>query len=283
MYEKPSSFFQSGVSRDPLYSHVRDYEPLQEVRTAIEEMWKKYNPLCPDPDFLSQAKEDFISCTWQMHLTILLIDQGFNIKKPPKNGPDNCLIIDNKHCWIEGVAPTAGDGPDAVQVRKIDTLPEEKIILRFLSSIENKMAQYRDWLSKGIVSQSEPFIIAGNGGKIPLAYLHLKGEPSFIEKAVFPIGNRQFHLALNSGEIINESYAKRESILKTSGTEIPTTLFIDNDYQGITAVMFSPHWIADSWNRYGSDIETVHNFSAKNPIPLGIFNLVSKSGLKMVS
>ncbi|MCH7761398.1 hypothetical protein IIA15_08400, partial [candidate division TA06 bacterium] len=77
--------------------------------------------------------------------------------------------------------------------------------------------------------------------------------------------------ALNSGEIINESYAKRESILKTSGTEIPTTLFIDNDYQRISAVMFSPHWISNNWNQNGSDIIIVHNPNATNPLPLGMF------------
>ncbi|MCH7761739.1 hypothetical protein IIA15_10140, partial [candidate division TA06 bacterium] len=196
MDNKIAPFFQSGESRDQLYSHVREYEPLQEVRTAVEEMWKKYKPLCPDPDFLSQAKEDFISCTWQMHLTIILIDQGFNLKKPPKNGPDICLPFDSSHCWIEAVSPTAGDGPDAVPDLKIGNLPEEQIILRLRSSIEYKTEQYRDWLLKGIVVEDDPCIIAVNGGKIPLAYLHVEGEPSFIEKAVFPIGNRQFHLAL---------------------------------------------------------------------------------------
>src|SRR5689334_10605510 len=108
-------FFSEGDARDPGYVFQRDSPERKHVRDAIECMWVRFAPYCADDlsHFVSDARASFNQRTWELRLACTMLDKGFELRKPPKDGPDICAIADGKPLWIEATAPRPGTGPDA--------------------------------------------------------------------------------------------------------------------------------------------------------------------------
>ncbi len=110
-------FFSTGPA-GALYAAHLEHGTKTGVRERIEELWARYRPYCPDAHFLSDARKHFVQRTWEMYLACALMDVGFELSRPPPKGPDILTTLDGSRLWIEAVAPTAGDGPDAVPGRE---------------------------------------------------------------------------------------------------------------------------------------------------------------------
>lgn len=271
-FEPGAAFGPGGPAFDVGYVSTRDVEWKAPIRASIEAFWEDYESLCPDPHFLEMAKTDFISAVWQMQLTVLLKGRGFSLVKTNEEGPDISFKRNGKRCWIEAIAPTPGDGADAVPTPRPDFvthLPEERIILRLRSAIRDKIEQHRAWLTAGLVEQDEPFIIAVNAGKIPGA--DLAPEVSFMEKALFALGREGWRVEIPSGRISGLHFPFRDRILKRSGAPVQTNIFLNGEAPLVSGVIFSPDHVGNTHSMAGRDLITIYNPTASNPVPRALF------------
>jgi len=119
---------------------------------------------------LDDAIKDLHAKSWEMYLGCLFLDSGFNLlKKTKKEGPDLHLLWNNRSIWIEATAPGSGTGDNTVpeyRPNEASAQPEDQIILRLTSAIQDKFKQYKSHRSKDIIKPDDFYVIAINGGRI---------------------------------------------------------------------------------------------------------------------
>lgn len=272
-----SSFFiMAGQKSDRDYNAVRDEPALMLARNYVEEMWKKYE-LHAEPSFQKKATEDFHAKIWEMYLGCVLIDNGMNLQVKQKvKGPDLCVRLDDRHLWIEAIAPKSGTGDNAVPEVNTESdeamdVPEKQILLRLTGAIEEKYKKYQKYITgeSPIIKPKDYYVIAINGGRINFGFL-LKGGIPFIVSCAFGLGNEVLTI---KGNNVSGSYEYREKINTCAGNPVNTNIFRSKQYSGISAVLYSCMNVANHPNQAGSEIDLVHNPFAlpDNSLPLDIF------------
>jgi hypothetical protein len=204
-----TDFFTPGNIQSKVYSTFADINTPQNHINAhhfIESMWLLYKPYA-DSHFLTEVKqsnEKFCQRFWEMYLACSLMEKEFSITSYDK-GPDICTAIRGQKVWLEAIAPTEGEGENAVRIDwqiaptqseqegqvPIDAVKfqPDKIQLRYRSAIDNKYEKYKKYLERKILSSTDCYIIAINGSLIPLAgLLEEDGIPQIIT-SVLPIGH----------------------------------------------------------------------------------------------
>lgn len=269
-----NSLFSQGQAADPFYNRIRDNlkSPYKDARDFVEEMWLKYE-LYAEPDFLNDATKDFHAKTWEMYLGCLFKDFGFDLqKKTKKEGPDLRLHWNNHSIWVEATAPESGTGNNAVpeyKYNEVSDQPSDQIILRFASAIREKFEQYKSYKSKGIINADDFYIIAINGGRI--RYSSCAPRLPYIVLSVLPFGDLVFALDKQSGKLVNSFHQYRDAVTTAKGSPVPTDIFMNNAYAGISAVLYSYMNVINRPNRIGVEVHIVHNPLADNKLPHGIF------------
>ena len=189
----------------------------------------------------------------------------------PAGGPDVLIEHAGRRIWVEAVSATDGEAgkPDSVtqpELGKASTVPDEKIILRYRSAIGAKHVKHADYLSSGIVSPDDPYIIAVNGYAI--SYRWADGEMPRILKAVFPLGHLQFLIDRNTRKLTGSQHQFRPNICKLSGAAVSTDLFTGRHCGGISAVLHSyANACMTAQPLAGTDFLLIHNPLAANPLP----------------
>ena len=92
-----------------------------------------------------------------------------------------------------------------------------------------------------------------------------------IVRAVLPFGDRVIRFNPVTGEELGSGFEYRPAVLKANRSPVPTTLFQNPEYDGISAILYSP-W--DEINRpddLGAGFTVIRNPRASNPIPEGFF------------
>ena len=207
-----------------------------------------------------------------MYLACTLIELGFNlIPRKSSYGPDIQIKLNNKSLWIEATAPDAGIGADSVpgysnfeDSIEFIRVPEEQMILRLTNSFYKKCQRYDGYVSSGLVSKNDIFVIAINGFDIP----HILGEDEipYIVKSVLPFGNLTVTIDIETMKPIEQFYQYRSHIQKKSGSNVPTKAFQDPSYSFVAGVLYST---AELWNHLpslGEDFLFVHNPIANQEI-----------------
>ena len=250
--------------RDPLYEKIRNFHD-EEVIKRLENMWNVFKPFA-DSNFKRDFRDNLVSRFWEMYLGTMLLQESKQLKRVGEIGPDICIIEKEKEkICIEAIAPSCGEGPDKVPVMKgSGWSPEEKIILRIRSAIEEKYNKYLFYLKRGHILDIEPYIIAINSSK--LDYTLSDSDPPYIIQAVFPVGPLSATICSDTGQKLEEGYIHRPSIIKKSDNQVETDIFLQDKYKGISAVMYSEIWPYEHPTRLGDRIRLVHNPDAKNPI-----------------
>ncbi len=267
-----SDFFSSTNPTDAVYINIRDLKKYGDVREFVERLWAIYYRY-GDRHFLSEIGHTFDQRFWEMYLGCVLIDNGIEIQRR-EEGPDFLLKTNDLQIWIEAVTPTAGDGRDMVdEIPEMDAalVPEDNIVLRFRSAIEDKYTQLLSFAAKGIIGSDDICIIALNGRGIPLAFLSNDDEIPNIIKSVLPFGNLRYEFDISTKKIIRAYYAHRSVISKQSGSEVSTDVFLDDHYAGISAILYSDANAANHPATIGSEFILIHNPTAKNPLRRGHF------------
>lgn len=278
-------FFSSGPA-GKLYAAHLEHGNKTGVRQRIEDLWERYSPYCPDPHFLSDAREHFVQRTWEMYLACALLDVGFCLEKPPPKGPDILTTVDGARLWIEAVAPTPGDGPDAVPGREKrghmvgriwsgSPPSDESLILRCASALTYKLTKWQEYVSGGVVAPTDRLAIAICLGDIDEAFLSETGVPVIL-KALFPIGPYYMSFAVGRPDVEPRGgYKYRDTVVKQGGALVSTTLFEKHSVaKSLVGVFFSEWGIWNAPARIGHDIVFVHNPFMRERVPEGAFSFV---------
>jgi hypothetical protein len=265
----PSLFDCSADSFSPDYLALRDSPRTAPLRDIAQRLWTKFQPYA-DPSFPDLFAQQLHARFWEMYLAVCLLDKGFElVPKASSRGPDVHLILNQRDVWIEVVAPSPGEGTDAVpsieEKPRFEPIPEDKIILRFTNALSGKLRKREQYLEASIVRASDPFVIALNGKGIEMTIFD--GPLPAIIKAVYPVGPYQVTINTRTLETVRSGYVARFQIRKTSDAAVPTDAFLQEAYSGISGVLYSDAALWDMPPTPGNEMLFVHNSVASSPLP----------------
>ncbi len=263
--------FSPGEADDITYRNIRDSSDprVVTIRDRCEALWREYESFA-DNHYLVEVRRDFHPRYWEMYLSVTLLRLGYSIPCP-KPGPDVGIEVEGQRLWIEAVAPKSGDeaSPDRVpemQFGKMNWVPNEQMILRYLSSIRSKLTgQYPRWIDTGIVSRRDAFVIAVNPKLLPHEIMDTM--PPRILQAAFPIGSPSVSIDSRTGTKLSEGYQYRMSITKAQGAQVPTGVFLQADGVALSGLLCSRVDVANQPNKMGEDFQFVTNPLASVQLP----------------
>lgn len=274
MAKKP--LFGDGVAIDPGYVNVRSgcNEWLSSARKHCEELWEVYEPYA-DKHFLTGIRRDFLARYWEMYLTVYFVKQGCTVLCP-KPGPDVGIEVNGRKIWFEATCPLRGkDGTaDQVPERKfasvgerpvVQDVPNEKMVLRYLNIISTKYNdQYLRWLQNKTIGENDAFIIAINPRN--LQFDTADATPPRLLQAAFSIGDFYMTIHQATGQTTGSGYRFRDAIAKSSGSSVPTAVFQNREYAGLSGLLCSRVDPANRPRTMGADFQLVPNPNARNPL-----------------
>jgi hypothetical protein len=211
-----------------------------------------------------------------MHLACYFIQAGFRVLCP-KPGPDVGIEIDDRRVWFEATCPTRGaDGhPDQVPALQVaapgerpvvQNTPNEKLILRYLSSISEKVGrQYPRWLNAGAVSPEDALVVALNPR--PLGHEYGDTTPPRILQAAFTLGQPYVTIDSRTAETVGAGFLFRNEIEKASGAAVTTGVFQSPDYVALSGLLCSRIDAVNQPTEMGADFQFVANPHARSPVP----------------
>jgi len=261
---------------DEIYNAIREeINPrCKRAKVFIESLWKKVNPFL-DSDFSSKLPNEFHQRLWELYMAASVLESGLQLvprdSRRNNAGPDICIKTEhNKRIWIEVVTASAGNGADAVQGTETGIardVPDDQIKLRLLNSFDEKYRKYKQYLKDRTVEVGEAYIIALNAARIPSA--NLEREIPRIVRALLPFGYQILHFDTSSFKIVDSTYGYQGAVEKLSGTKITTTSFLNPDYSGISAVIYSCVDVFNYPSELSSSLLLFRN-PLSNLLPLGL-------------
>lgn len=265
------TFFIDGPATDSDYQAVRDLPYGKPYREFIEQLWDRYRP-SSDPHFLHDAMAHFHQRFWEMYLFCSLLERGLMPKKGGPEGPDFYFEIDSRRYWVEAIAPEPGNGGDRVpfpHVGEAQYVPKDKILLRLTNSLDIKFRNWEKWLRKGIVKDSEGYVIAINARKIPNA--DLDNEPPYLICAFLPFGDISWTIDKDTLQISGPYFPYSDTINKENKSPVSTVPLLDSKYSPISAILYSVSGFTDQQIPLGKEFSILRNPLARIPLPVSSF------------
>jgi hypothetical protein len=248
-----------------------------EARLFVENLWTRYKEHA-DKDFAKKIATRFHEHFWEMYLACTLKDNGkFLLPKTKSKGPDiEIKSADFSRIWVEAITASPGTGEDRIPLPKLDDkpgfrVPEDRIVLRYTTAVDakyQKYIRYTDSEKGTVIEESEPYVIAVNGSKVPYAW-DWDDEIPYIVQAVLPFGLPTIETNWDTPEKSTPGFEYRTEIKNVKGEGIPTNTFLRKEYEGISGVIFSKAGIHEFRNKMGNDFIFVHNPLALNRLPEG--------------
>lgn len=286
-----TALFTGGDDCGLSYRNVRDAKdgPLRSARFRMEYLWRFFEPYA-DKDFKSELRTEFDARYWEMYLTVSLILAGYEVTCPKPAGPDVGIRYKGKRIWFEATSPNRGTPgrSDYVEDTGDGSVPEDKIILRYLNSISTKYKeQYANWLKKGVVSADDAFVIAINPWAIP--FDQFDGSPPRILQAAYTAGPPYtVEVDPKTMKMVRASYPLREAIKKGKNErgediEVTTGVFQSKEYAGLSGLLCCRVDAANSYGELGGNFQLAPNPYAAAPLPadfrlIGTYYDVKKGG-----
>jgi hypothetical protein len=268
-------FFKEFCDESTIYRDIRtaDAGRLVSVRSYFDEVWSQ-NREYLESELPRRAAIELQPVFWEVRLTEILIDSGLPLvpqsQRKAKTGKPDFKLDRSPVVWIEATAVSGGIGADAVQegppLEAVE-VPDDQIVLRILGGLSTKKAIRDEYMEKGVIHESEPFVVAVNAGEVPMASLELR-VPRIL-RAVFPIGHLSIDIDRETGQAGSEAYSYRPEVEKASGTPVSTRAFQDETFGGISAVLYSTATPYAMSKCPSDDIVAVHNPLATAPLEVG--------------
>ncbi|WP_156895973.1 hypothetical protein [Leptospira broomii] len=196
----------------------------------------------------------------------LLKYQGYELQRGGLEGPDiickkdgktfliECMLVEN---WEKGGRGNA-----------YYSSHEEDKILKYTGAIVEKGKQFEKWSEKKLIPANSIRIIAIGGALQSLSDIHT-GIPDIV-KSVYPIGNSYYSVPLDGPERYLVNHEPRNRIIKVSGAEIPTDLFLKEKFQNISGLIYNPYSILQRDVSEGKGYIVVSNHGAEESIPINL-------------
>jgi hypothetical protein len=246
----------------------------RKARENCELLWKSYERYA-DPEFRIEIRNNFDARYWEMYLTTYLIKEGYKVRCP-KPGPDVGIVFARRRIWFEATSPQRGadDAADQVPAVKavalgeepvLHSVPNEKMVLRYLNSISEKRLQHASWLTQAIVSPEDAFVIAIN----PRRLGHEMGDtdPPRILQAALPVGHRYVVIDPKTSKPVESGYQFRATIAKASGATVSTGVFLHPEYATVSGLLCSRVDAVNQPDDAGRDFQLVPNPKATVFLP----------------
>jgi hypothetical protein len=272
--------FINGIEAvDDAYNICRDSSTQYgtQLRSFMQSLWHKYRPFA-DSNFRQHMLVDLDARFWEMYLACTLLENSLPLLRRDE-GPDICIKHNVGRIWVEATAPTSGadTNPDRVPTMKpgiVTVVPGEQIILRLRAAIREKYdGKYRDYVKKGLVRPTDPYVIAINSCRIGPAIMET--DTPRILMAVFPVGNWQVTINKKTGVVIDAGPQIRSKIRRTGGAEVRTDVFLDPEYSNLSGVIYSHSSVRSSpfARKMGQDFTFIHNPLATNQLQHGFLKV----------
>lgn len=270
----PDSLFATSLPDEELdagYIRVRD-DPAPIDRQYVDEAWRFYQDMA-DAHFADQfpRKNHFQARAWELRLAWTLHQQGQKLSAIRPAGPD-LTLGSNIRIHFEAVTPNATEellDNDRTAHAHPARVPEDAMILKATSVIQDKRKQYAAFTQKGIVARNEPFVIAICGANIPQATLS-SGVP-WIMKPLFALGREYVAVEIESDREPDWGIHHRPVRESARHSPVDAALFMDERCAEVSAILFSPHHLLNrpeyNGRTPGNDFITVLNPFARNPLP----------------
>lgn len=222
-----------------------------------------------EKEFSESSPEKFHQRLWEVNLAHFLWDQGFKLQSSAR-GPDFFASRNSQTVWIEAVSPLPQNIPEDYKEGRsanggtfASVYPEQEVLLRVTSAINNKFKQYKQYIDTGIVRNDACCVIAVDCGQLGILGDQGIGDYPSTVAAVYPIGPIKMRFWKNTGE--TDAYQSlRWDVPKPNGGEpVSVSPFLDGSYPCICAIL-GAHSYVDGVKR----TNLVHNFTANTRLPL---------------
>lgn len=255
------------------YLRLRDDARNEDRRQQCDLLWQRFWPYA-EPTFKEEFSRQPQKRYWEMYLGCHVLQIGYRLEhKTDQFGPDLCFDIRGTRVWVELTAVDEGTGPDAVpkvsQHSGHDPIPDDRIVLRFTNAVSEKHKKLISYQERGLVSGEDAYVVAVNAAEIDMSLFDFDFPVPLIIKALYPLGQHVIQFDPMQEEVVGEGYRLRATIQKKSGSEVPTDIFLDPGYSGISGVLYSLAACWDLPTRSVNDLLYVHNSVASTPLTNG--------------
>lgn len=248
------------------------------VTQHVNAMWQRFRPFAT-AQFIAEFPRRTEDRLWEMVLAIALLDHGLPLEPQPDDGPDlGFAFTDGQRVWIEAVRVGPGDEPNEDRVPELRPLsevgmaqlvPEEQIILRFIEALDRKRRQWRRRIARGVVSPSDIYVIAMNGGGAQSPMLH--NSYRFALKALFGLGPWTVEVDVVTRKAVDAFHEPRPTRKRANGKELSSSLFLSSQAVELSAVICSDfhagHLVDADWTGERASLICIHNPYATVPLP----------------
>ncbi len=235
---------------------------IKDRKEYFEKLWKIYRNYA-DKHFLKEVKTNFHQRSWEMYLSNLFIENGFEISSKDK-GPDIKIDLGDRNLWIECVASKKGEKSDKVpdmMYEVVQDVPADKMLLRITNSIDKKFKKYQKYVKDSIIKKGDYYIIAVNAGGF--GYI-VDTDMPLILKCLISIGFWSYK-KLEDGSFSKPFLSRREYIEKQNKKKVKMNYFEDKKYNGISGVIYTPNNVLNLRDK--DDCIFISNPLAKNELP----------------
>lgn len=248
---------------------------LQERRDFLEDLWKSYEPYA-EKNFIKEAQTHFHQRSWEMYIGNVFLKNGHNLERASANAPDIKIISQSTPTvWIECIAIERGETADRVpqmQYGIVQHIPQEQILLRIASGVEEKSKKILKYIANGSVKEKEPRVIAINRARLS----HVDGDLPYVVKVLFAMGHPTLLFNKGHSEVIDSFYSQRDKITKQSGSDVGMGHFLSDKYKHISAVIYSMDYVINRKEPIGRECVLVLNPFADAPLPADTFPFMTK-------
>jgi hypothetical protein len=258
-----------------------------QVRDFLDSLWSKYSPFVVEQKrFIDGLKAQPFTRIWEMFLGCALGECGLILDRKLEEGPD--IKLSRPAVWVEAVASTDGRNANnntqpasrTPEVLLSESMwggpPEDDIIWRCATSVDEKRKKFDGYLNKGTINQAEQCVLGLNVYKTSFSqydHQHTEHHIPLIAKVVFGYGKcvvLQFYPTNGFSQPFSSDrfdYKYRPYLNRS----IITDIFFHEEASAISALIISKEGFWSWQNRIPSSLSEnltlVHNPLAKNPLP----------------
>ena len=272
-------FDERGAGLHPVYERLRDADDASdgEQKMYLDGLWQRTRRHL-DSHFKSAFAHQIHQRFWELRLAAALLDLGYSLEPGGDGRPDFATELPGgERLWIEAVAPSLGsvanpDHPaDLIPNAGFRATPIDQLLMRYTQALREKRDRFQSYCEAGVVTEGDHCVIAVNSGGM---WPHVEGVglPRILS-AVFPIGEEQITIDLDTGATLSVEYPLRNEVIRANGASISLTAFLHPSYAHISGLICDSARVT-GWRQQGNGrFVSASNPTTTAPLPEAYFGL----------